>query len=171
MKKLEEWSLEKNGWLRKDVYLIEHGSSIWESKNWSRIHFIGRSVNEILCPDALLKNVVEVERRISTEEDFIINGYHLYEVEEDAIYVAKSLDDVLNYCKNTYGAINDVYDCDETEFHKLVTQINLCENIVHTDINFLSDDDGTLSNSTYYKFYSGVAEKDDGCKPIIFFNV
>ncbi|WP_336982433.1 hypothetical protein [Acinetobacter modestus] len=171
MKDLKGWSLDDRGWLINEVYSIEHGSSDWESQNWSRFHFNGRVNKETHSRDALLRDVIEVERRISTEEDFIINGYHLYEVEDDAIYVAKSIEDVLNYCKKNYGEIEEIYDCKESEFKQLVSHINLCEKIVHLSRDFLSDDDGTHSHSTYYQFYSEVAKRDDGCEPIIFFNV
>lgn len=79
MKELNGWSVDDSGWLKKEVYSIEHGSTDLECQNWSRI-LIKRKENShfthnLYARDALLRNVVEVERRISTEEDFIINGY------------------------------------------------------------------------------------------------
>lgn len=171
MKELNGWSLDTNGWLEKEVYSIEHGQNNLDSRNWSRFHFNGRVSKVVHSRDALLRNVVEVERRISTEEDFIINGYHLYEIDDDAIYAAKSIEELLNYCKNTYGEIKEIYDCEEDKFHQIVSPINLCEKIVHISRTFISDDDGAHSNSTYYQLYSEVAKKDGGCEPVIFFNV
>ena len=171
MKELNGWSIDDKGWLHKDAYMIEHGSSQFDCQNWSRIHFPNRTINEICSRDALFKNVLEVERRISTEEDFIVNGYHMYLVDGDAYYAAKTAADVLNYCHDTYGPIKDIYDCTEEEFLKNLTQCNLCENYVHQKQRFLNDDTGGRELKSYYDYYKELALEDKGCMPFIFFNV
>ncbi len=171
MKELTGWSIDHNGYLIKHGFKIEHGSSNCEYQKWSRIHVNGRCINEIFGRDALLKNVLEVERRISTEEDFIINGYHMYLVDDDAYYVAKTAADVLNYCRDTYGTIKEIYDCTEAEFLKNLTHCNLCENYVHKKQRFFNDDTGGRELKSYYDYYKEAALEDKGCMPTIFFNV
>lgn len=170
MKSLNGWFVDNRGWLQKDVYMIEHGSTN-ESLNWSRIHGNNRNFNDISGRDSLIRNILEVERRISTQEDFIINGYNMYLVDDDAYYIAKSALDVMAYCRKTYGPIEEIYDRTENEFLNEITQCNLCEKYVHKKQSFLNDDTGGRELKSYYHYYKEAALKDVGCLPVIFFNV
>lgn len=170
-KSLDGWEIDLRGCISKGIYTIQHGtSSFCHETQWSRI-ITPRVMNDISGDDAFYKNVMEVERRFSTEEDVVINGYHLYLVEDDAIYAAKSQHDVLQYVKNNYGTIKDVYDKDESDFFSLLTHINLCESFVHLTRVFHNDETGGRERRSYYDYYKEVATKNDGCFPVIFFNV
>lgn len=160
---LDGWNIDERGTLFKGPYVLSH------YRESSSFYFNGNFSKEIIGDDHLYRNIQEIERRIETQEDFIVNGFHLYEVDDDAIYVAKSKEAVLEFCKS-YGDIDDIFGRTEAEFIECIKEHNLASSYVHDEREIYEEEEGNKLSS-YYQYYLKEANEKEDCVPIIYFNV
>lgn len=174
VKSLDGWQVDGRGHFQNGIYSVHHFQEYTSDGCESVVHCLtaegSRVIQRLHCKNALIKNLSEVERRISTEEDVIINGYHFYMVDDDAYYVGRTPGDVLEFCR-TYGPIVDIYGVSEEEFLKELIHINLCAADIYKKQTFKNDDSGKRERKSYYDYYREAASKDKGCQPVLWFNV
>ena len=94
-----------------------------------------------------------------------INGYKIFDILDDGIYVAKSKEDLMMYVRK-YGDVEEVYGVTEQELFDEIEEIPLSEDKVITSKNLDHD---------YYKcvydLYKNVAENDSGTEIILSCNL
>lgn len=169
IKSLDNWSVKENGTLIRGPYML----MVYTQSSTFYNSITGGFSKEIIGSDHLFKNINEIERKIESQEDFIVNEYRFYLVEDDALYVAKNKEAVLEFCKS-YGPIKDIYDLSEEDFLTIVLEQNLASDFVHQERDIFNEE-GEDECGSYYKYYlEGVkhatkANKD--CYPIIHFNL
>lgn len=102
-----------------------------------------------------------------------INGYKLIDCDDDAIYVAKSKQDVLNYWIENYGTPLDLIGLSDEEFLEDLVVMELNSERVTLEREFLMDEDtGDKKKSTYWDFYKEAAEGCGvECEPILWYNI
>lgn len=93
-----------------------------------------------------------------------INGYKIFDILDDGIYVAKSKEYLMEYVRK-YGNVEEVYGVTEQELFDEIEEIPLSEDKVITFKNWDHD---------YYKciydLYKSVAENDNGTEIILTYN-
>ena len=97
-----------------------------------------------------------------------INGYKIYENDDDAIYASKSKEDVYNYFVENYGSTEDCQNQTKEQFIEQLVEIELDGKCAQHTREWTSDDDGMVFESTYYDEYKKVAEKDQGTEVIAY---
>ena len=100
-----------------------------------------------------------------------INNYELILSEDDAIYVAKSKEDVLSFYKENYGNPSDDLLCSDQEFLENLIVYDLKSDIVQKIRIIKNDDSGENTAESYYEYYKKAAIEDKGCQPVLWFNV
>lgn len=97
----------------------------------------------------------------------IVNGYLMIEDEDNEIYVSKSVDDVLDFYKSNYGTPEEnlcgMSDSEFIEALHILDFTNLKYHIKNIDFN------GVMKSKcdVYYE----QAIKNEGCKPVLWFNI
>ena len=106
-------------------------------------------------------------------ENLEINGYKLFDNEDDAVYVAKSKEDVLKFYEDTYGTTQENCDMTHEEFLDAVTELSLSSESIQKEITVAEETDtGTkTTNVSVYSLYVEEAQKDQGCSPVLWFNL
>lgn len=93
-----------------------------------------------------------------------INGYKIFDILDDGIYVAKSKEYLMEYVRK-YGNVEEVYGVTEQELFDEIEEIPLSSDKVITSKNWDHD---------YYKciydLYKSVAENDNGTEIILTYN-
>lgn len=99
--------------------------------------------------------------------DFQINGYQLIENCDEAIYAAKTKEDVYQYYIENYGDT----ETSKEQFLNGLFVYDLSSEDVHKIRDFINDDTGEDYISSYYQQYKDAAIKDTGCQPVLFMNI
>ena len=104
-------------------------------------------------------------------KDLIINGYKLICCDDDALYVAKTKKDVLDFYKENYGEPIDNLLCSDSEFLEELIIYDLDSQVVQKQRIILNDDNGEKTCKSYYEYYIRAAKEDKGCQPVLWFNI
>lgn len=88
-----------------------------------------------------------------------INGYGIFENYDDAIYVAKSKEDVYNYFVENYGSTEDCQYQTKHEFIENLREIEVNSAECQATRKWFNDANGTESESSYYDEYKESVEK------------
>ena len=91
-----------------------------------------------------------------------INGYKIFENCDEAVYVAKSKEDVYNYFVATYGPTEDCQSKTKEQFIDGLVEIELDSGCAKRERTWLNDDTGEVSKSSYLDEYNNVASINDG---------
>lgn len=97
-----------------------------------------------------------------------INGYKIFQNGDDAVYAAKSKDDVYNYFVENYGSTEDCQDETKEQFIENLMEIDLDSEIAQSDRTWIGDDTGETFDTSYYQEYKNAAEKDKGTAVIAY---
>lgn len=102
-----------------------------------------------------------------------INEYKLIDCDDDAIYIAKSKQDVLYYWYQNYGSPLDLIHVSDEEFLEDLVVMDLNSERVNIVRDFLMDEDTSeTKKSSYWEFYKETAEECKvQCEPILWYNV
>ncbi|MBF7691573.1 hypothetical protein [Acinetobacter pollinis] len=99
-----------------------------------------------------------------------INGYKLFLNNDDAIYVAKSKDDVLEYYKELVGDdLGGDFESDEAFKDQLII-LQVDSDYVAKLTKIHDDENGCTVETTIYDLYKEQAELNVKCEPIVWFN-
>lgn len=94
-----------------------------------------------------------------------INGYKIFDILDDGIYVAKSKEDLMEYVRN-YGNVEEVYGVTEQELFDEIEEIPLTSDEVITAKNWDHD-----FYKCIYDLYKSVAENNSGTEIILSCNL
>ncbi|MCW3176256.1 hypothetical protein RMB13_07245 [Acinetobacter sp. V102_4] len=100
--------------------------------------------------------------------DLEINGYKIFENHDEAVYVAKSKEDVYDYFVENYGSTEECQDETKEQFIENLIEIELDSKCTQHKREWISDDTGERSESSYYDEYKKVASKDEGTEVIAY---
>lgn len=104
-------------------------------------------------------------------KEFMVNDFLLIDCYDDAIYIAKSKQDVLDYWKTYYGTPMDIVGETDEEFLDALEILDLTSDEVHEIREGWFDYDYEHLQS-YYDLYLQQAEISDvNCEPILWYNV
>lgn len=99
-----------------------------------------------------------------------INGYKVFKNDDDALYVAKSTDDVLEYYKGLVGDdLGGNFDSDD-QFKDQLILLELNNGYVTKLTKIHDDENGCTVETTIYDLYRKQAELNVKCEPIVWFN-
>lgn len=104
----------------------------------------------------------------------MINDYFLIDCDDDAIYLAKSKQDVLNYWKEYYGTPMELVGETDEEFLEGLTVLDLSsEEVQKSRLNIHEElPDYMKIYYSYYDTYSYHAHySETKCKPILWYSV
>jgi hypothetical protein len=101
-------------------------------------------------------------------EQLKINGFCIFVNEDEAIYVAKSREDIYEYFVEMYGSTEDCQNETKEEFIENLTEIDLSSDYCKKVRTWISDDDGSEWESSYYDEYAKSANKNDGVDVIAY---
>lgn len=102
------------------------------------------------------------------ENSLEINGYKIFVNEDEAIYAAKSKEDVYNYFVENYGSTEDCQRQTKEQFIDQLVEIEVdseCAQCIRTRLN---DDNGEITESSYYAEYKAAAAKNEGTEVIAY---
>ena len=91
-----------------------------------------------------------------------INGFKIFENADEAVYAAKSKEDVYDYFVKMYGSTEDCQSKTKEQFIDELIEIELSSDSANRIRTWHNDDTGEITESTYYDEYKKVAEKNDG---------
>ena len=97
-----------------------------------------------------------------------INGYKIFENCDEAVYAAKSKEDVYNYFVKMYGSTEDCQDETKEQFIDGLIEIELDSESAKKVRKWHNDDTGEVTASRYIDEYKKVAEKNDGVDVIAY---
>lgn len=97
-----------------------------------------------------------------------INDYKIFENEDEAVYVAKSKEDVYDYFVDHYGSTEWCQNQSKDEFINGLTEIDIDSAPSKKIRTFISDDDGSECKSSYYEEYKKAALNNHGVSVIAF---
>lgn len=101
----------------------------------------------------------------STPCNLNINGYKIFNIPEDGVYVAKSKEDLLENVK-IYGDVEEIYGVTEQELLEEMKEISLCSKEAQ-EIKDWADD----IVKCIYDLYAEVAREDKGTSMILTYNL
>lgn len=105
-------------------------------------------------------------------KEFMVNDFLLIDVNDDAIYIAKSKQDVLDYWKKYYGTPMELVGETDEEFLDALEVMDLTSDEVHRSREWWYLDYDDEQPKTYYDLYLQQAEISDvNCEPILWYNV
>ena len=96
----------------------------------------------------------------------IINGYRLFENTDEAVYIAKSKEDVYDYFVKNYGSTEDCQGQNKEQFIDELIEINLDSDSANRTRTWVNDDTGENYKTSYYEEYRKAALKND-CVSVI----
>lgn len=102
------------------------------------------------------------------ENTLEINGYKIFENEDDAVYAAKPKEAVYDYFVKNYGSTEECQDETKDQFIANLIEIELDSEIAKRDRTWISDDTGETFDTSYYQEYKIAAEKDKGTAVIAY---
>jgi len=91
-----------------------------------------------------------------------INGFKIFENTDEAVYTARSKEDVYDYFVKMYGSTEDCQSQTKEQFIDELIEIELSSDSANRIRTWHNDDTGEITESTYYDEYKKVAEKNDG---------
>ena len=91
-----------------------------------------------------------------------INGFKIFENTDEAVYEAKSKEDVYDYFVEMYGSTEDCQSQTKEQFIDELVEIEADSDSAQRIRTWHNDDTGEITESTYYDEYKKVAEKNDG---------
>ena len=94
-----------------------------------------------------------------------INGYKIFDIDEDGMYVAKSKESLLENIL-MYGDIEEVYGISVDELFEEVREVSLCSKEAQTEREWVDD-----KVKCIYGLYKEVAEADQGTQMILSYNI
>lgn len=97
-----------------------------------------------------------------------INGYQIFENQDEAVYLAKSKEDVYNYFVENYGSTEDCQNETKEQFIKNLIEIELDSDFTKRDRDWLNDDTGEITRGSYLDAYRESALKDNGTDVIAY---
>ncbi|MEG2271522.1 MAG: hypothetical protein RSC05_04555 [Acinetobacter sp.] len=97
-----------------------------------------------------------------------INGYKIFENEDDAVYTAKSKEDVYSYFVENYGSTEDCQNQTKEQFIEQLIEIGVDSKLAQCSRTWHNDDTGEIIESSYYDEYKKVASKNQGTKVIAY---
>ena len=97
-----------------------------------------------------------------------INGFKIFENTDEAVYAAKSKEDVYDYFVEMYGSTEDCQSQTKEQFIDELIEIELSSDSANRIRTWHNDDTGEITESTYYDEYKKVAEKNDGVDVIAY---
>lgn len=100
--------------------------------------------------------------------DLEINGYKIFINPDEAVYTAKSKEEVYNYFVENYGSTEDCQDQSKEQFIENLNEIELDSDCAQRDRDWVNEDTGVISTSSYYLEYKVVASKDEGTEVIAY---
>lgn len=93
-----------------------------------------------------------------------VNGYNIFDILDDGVYIAKSKEDLLEFVKQ-YGDTEDIYGLSEQELLEEMREISLCSKEA-TEIKDWGDDEvGCI-----YDLYKKEASTDQGIQMLLTYN-
>ena len=99
-----------------------------------------------------------------------INGYQIFKNEDDAVYIAKSKEDVYEYFVENYGSTEDCQNQTKDKFINELIDIELDSKPCQIFQDWYNDETGetTYGGSSYYDEYKKYAELDKGTNVIAY---
>lgn len=97
-----------------------------------------------------------------------INDYKIFENEDDAVYAAKSKEDVYSYFVENYGSTEDCQGQTKEQFIEQLIEIELESNCAQRTREWMNDNNGEIFETSYYQEYKKAAEKDQGTEVIAY---
>lgn len=97
-----------------------------------------------------------------------INGFKIFENHDEAVYAAKSKEDVYTYFVNMYGSTEECQNQTKEQFIDELIEIELSSECAQRERTYLSDDTGEESVSSYYNEYKKVALKNKSADAIAY---
>lgn len=107
-------------------------------------------------------------------KEFMVNDFLLIDVNDDAIYIAKSKQDVLDYWKKYYGTPMELVGETDEEFLDALEVMDLTSDEVHRSRKVYAEEAYPYMKGsfTYYEVYLHETKNPDvKCKPILWYNV
>lgn len=96
----------------------------------------------------------------------IINGYRLFENTDEAVYMAKSKEDVYDYFVENYGSTEDCQGQTKEQFINELIEISLDSDSANRVRSWISDDTEEVYQTSYYDEYKSAATKNNGVSVI-----
>lgn len=100
--------------------------------------------------------------------DLEINGYKIFENNDEAVYAAKSKEDVYDFFVENYGPTEECQGETKEQFIENLIEIDVCSEFAQRMRTYVSDDTGEVSESSHYEQYKEVASKDEGTEVIAY---
>ena len=91
-----------------------------------------------------------------------INGFKIFENTDEAVYAAKSKEDVYDYFVEMYESTEDRQSKTKEQFIDELIEIELSSDSANRIRTWHNDDTGEITENTYYDEYKKVAEKNNG---------
>ena len=95
-----------------------------------------------------------------------VNGYKIFDILDDGVYVAKSKEDLLEYVNQQYGDVLEIYGVDPSTLLDEMKEISLCSKEAH-EIKDWSD----YMIGCIYDLYKSEASLDRGTTMILTYNL
>ena len=109
---------------------------------------------------------------IKNDSNFMVNNFLLINVDDDAIYIAKSKEDVLDYWKKYYGTPMEIVGETDEEFLDALEVMDLTSDEVHKIREWWYLDYVDEQPKSYYDVYLQHAEISGvKCEPILWYNL
>ena len=93
-----------------------------------------------------------------------LNGYKIFDILGDGVYIAKSKEDLLEYVKK-YGDTEDIYGLSEQELLGEMREIALCSKEATEIKDWVDDEVGCI-----YDLYKQEASTDQGIEMLLIYN-
>lgn len=97
-----------------------------------------------------------------------INGYKLFENTDEAVYIAKSKEDVYSYFVKNYGSTEDCQSQPKDQFIESLVEIELDSDCAKRHRTWHNDDTGEITQGSYLDAYKESALKDSGTDVIAY---
>lgn len=97
-----------------------------------------------------------------------VNDYKIFENHDEAVYAAKSKEDVYNYFVNMYGSTEECQNKTKEQFIDELSEIDINGKVAQRKRLYVSDDDGYEWESSYYDEYKKVALRNIGADVIAY---
>lgn len=105
-------------------------------------------------------------------KEFMVNDFLLIDVNDDAIYIAKSKQDVLDYWNKYYGTPMEIVGETDEEFLDALEVMDLTSDEVHKERVYDIEEFDVFENQSYYGVYLKETQNPDvKCKPILWYNL
>lgn len=97
-----------------------------------------------------------------------INGYSMFMNEDEAIYCAKSKEDVYNYFVDNYGSTEELQEHTKDEFINALTEIDLNSDYAQKVSTWYDEGNDKEYQSSYYEEYKAIAKRNIGTYVVCF---